>query len=322
MNPDILSLIDIKKFFPIRQGIFRKVIGYNQAVNGVSISIQQGKVHAIVGESGSGKSTLGRVAIRLLDPDCGSIVFKGVNLEKLSQAELKPYRKSLQMIFQDPYSSLNPRHTVEESLGEGLLFHGLAKNDKEMKELVAKTLMEVGLSPDVMDRYPHQFSGGQQQRLCIGRALALRPELIIADEALSALDVSIQAQILNLLVGIQKEHQLSFLFISHDLAVVRYISDEVTVMYLGKVMESGSKDEIFNNPKHPYTQALLASIPKIHPSQKLTRIPLSGEIPSPSKPPSGCPFRTRCPFAKPICTEPPPKKVIAGTNHRYFCIRD
>ena len=318
----LLKLTDISKFFPIHAGVFRKTVGHVKAVDGVSLSLKKGTVHALVGESGSGKSTFGRVAIRLLEPTAGTIEFKGVALDKLSPSELKPYRGSLQMIFQDPYSSLNPRLSVLEAIGEGLIFHGIAKNEKEKIDQVARILEEVGLQPDVMHRFPHQFSGGQQQRICIGRAIGLRPDLIVCDEAVSALDVSIQAQILNLLIRLQKEFQLSYLFISHDLSVVRHISDTITVMYLGKVMETGTVDDIFKNPKHPYTQALLSAIPKMEPGHKTSRMILSGEIPSSVNPPSGCPFRTRCPYAQDSCSKAPPCKQGSSNTHKYYCILD
>lgn len=318
----LLKLTGIQKFFPIHAGVFRKVVGHIQAVNGVDLTLKQGTVHALVGESGSGKSTLGRVAIRLLEPTAGTIEFKGVALNNLSSAELLPYRRSLQMIFQDPYSSLNPRLSILEAIGEGLVYHGIAKTEKEKKDQVALILEEVGLSPDVMDRYPHQFSGGQQQRICIGRAIALKPELIVCDEAVSALDVSIQAQILNLLIKLREEFHLSYLFISHDLSVVRHVSDHITVMYLGHIMETGATRDIFEHPKHPYTQALLSAIPKMEPGLITNRTILKGEIPSSRNPPSGCPFRTRCPYAKPICAEPPPCKKGPGKDHNYFCILD
>lgn len=317
----LLKLVDVKKYFPILRGFFRKQVGAVKAVDGVSLEIMPGEVHALVGESGSGKSTLGRLAIKLIDVTDGKIFFRGKEIEKFSSDEMIPYRKFIQMIFQDPFSSLNPRHTIETSIGDGLIYHGLAKNEREKRDQVAFILKEVGLAEDAMFRYPHQFSGGQQQRVCIGRALALKPELIICDEAVSALDVSIQAQILNLLSRLQQEFNLSYLFISHDLSIVQHISDRITVMYLGKVMETGKTEDIFRTPKHPYTQSLLASIPKKNPNDEKPTFYLKGEIPSAANPPPGCPFHTRCPYAKPICKEPPPKKTI-GKDHTYFCILD
>lgn len=317
----ILRLDEVTKQFPIRRGLFRRTVGYIHAVTGVSLTLTRGTTHAVVGESGSGKSTLARLAVRLLEPTSGRIFYHGNPIEHLSRHQLLPYRKKMQMIFQDPISSLNPRKTIEESLGEGLILHGIVHSKEEMQERVKKVLEEVGLSSLAMRRYPHQFSGGQQQRLCIGRAIALEPDLIVADEAVSALDVSIQAQILNLLDKLQKERSLSYLFISHDLSVVRHTSDWITVMYLGKVMETGPTEEVFSNPKHPYTLSLLASTPKIHPKEKKEKIVLKGEIPSSANPPSGCVFRTRCPFAKEECKLPPPKKE--GKNgHTYYCILD
>lgn len=317
---DLLKLTAIKKYFPIHAGVFRQVVGYVRAVDGVSLILKRGHVHAVVGESGSGKSTLGRTAIRLIEPTSGTIEFNGVHLEHLKAKELKPYRRAMQMIFQDPYSSLNPRLSILDAIGEGLLFHGLVQTEREKREQVGAILKEVGLPPEAMDRFPHQFSGGQQQRICIGRAISLRPEMIVCDEAVSALDVSIQAQILNLLGRLQQEFNLSYLFISHDLSVVKSMSDWVTVMYLGKVMETGSVRAIFDNPKHPYTQALLSSVPKMEPQAKSERIILKGEIPSSSNPPSGCPFRTRCPYAQPICSEPPPCRKGNEEGHHYYCI--
>jgi peptide/nickel transport system ATP-binding protein/oligopeptide transport system ATP-binding protein len=233
----------------------------------------------------------------------------------------------MQMVFQDPYASLNPRKTIEESIGEALSYHGIVHTRAEQREAVAAILQQVGLPHDAMQRYPHQFSGGQQQRICIGRAIALKPKLVICDEALSALDVSVQAQVMNLLIELQESFGLSYLFISHDLSIVRHISDRVLVLYLGKVMESASARELFTNPKHPYTQALLSAIPRKHPNESKSRIILKGEIPSAVNPPSGCPFRTRCPYAQPICALPPPKKVIkeigeGDQEHVYYCILD
>jgi oligopeptide/dipeptide ABC transporter ATP-binding protein len=319
MKDLILQLKNLKVYFPVREGFFRRVVAHVKAVNDVDLELERGTLHALVGESGSGKSTLGRAAIRLLEPTEGKVLINQQEISHPPHSQLYPFRKQMQMIFQDPYSSLNPRHTIERSIGDALLFHQLVKEGKDKKEAVADVLSKVGLSPDVMSRYPHQFSGGQKQRVCIARALCLKPELIVCDEAVSALDVSIQAQILNLLIDLKKSERLSYLFIAHDLHLVQEVSDDVTVMYLGKVMESGKSKEVFNNPKHPYTQALLSSIPHVDPSKRKTKIALKGEIPSPVNPPSGCPFRTRCPYAKPECALPPPLKRPSQT-HRYFCI--
>jgi peptide/nickel transport system ATP-binding protein len=323
----ILKVSHLKKYFPVTAGIFRREVASVKAVNDVSFHLNEGEVLGIVGESGSGKSTVGRTAIRLIEPTEGSIQLLNHDLLALKKSELRAIRKDFQMIFQDPYASLNPRKTIGESIGEPLLYHGLVKNKKEQEDAVKLVLEQVGLSANYLYRYPHQFSGGQQQRICIGRAIALKPKLVVCDEALSALDVSVQAQIMNLLIELQQTLGLSYLFISHDLSIIRHISDRVLVMYLGKVMETGSTEAVFNNPKHPYTQALLSAIPKKHPLEKKERILLKGEIPSAMNPPSGCPFRTRCPYAQPICALPPPKKVITDpktqkNDHEYYCILD
>lgn len=325
MTNPLLRVKNLKKYFPVTSGIFRHVVGHVRALEDIDFTLNQGHVIGIVGETGSGKSTLGRSVLRLIEPTGGEIDFAGRNLMEMNAKELKGFRKEAQIIFQDPYSSLNPRKSVGDSIGEGLLYHGIVKNREEEKARVAEVLSWVGMSPDVMQRYPHQFSGGQQQRICIGRAIALKPRLIVCDEAVSALDVSVQAQILNLLQDLRQNFSLSYLFISHDLSIVRHLCDEVIVLYLGKVMERASVDALFNNPKHPYTQALLSAIPKRHPSEIKKRINLKGEIPSAINPPSGCPFRTRCPYAQPICAQIPPKKMIydPGTgreDHEYNCI--
>jgi peptide/nickel transport system ATP-binding protein/oligopeptide transport system ATP-binding protein len=245
----------------------------------------------------------------------------------LNQEELLQVRKKTQLIFQDPYASLNPRKTIRDNIGESLIYHGLVRNRGEQSDKVEGILQQIGLPPSAMMRYPHQFSGGQQQRICIGRALALTPSLIVCDEALSALDVSIQAQMLNLLQELKQKFSLSYVFISHDLSCVHYLADQVIVLYLGKVMEKASAQELFQNPRHPYTQALISSIPKSHPREEKKRIQLKGEIPSAAHPPSGCPFRTRCPYAQPICALPPPHKIIKDrktgqSDHEYYCILD
>lgn len=319
MKQALLDVKGLKKYFPVTAGLFRKHVGDIKAVNGVDFSIHAGEVHGLVGETGSGKSTTGRAAIRLIEPTAGEIHFMGQDLRALNASQLLEVRKHVQVVFQDPYSSLNPRKTVLDTIGEALVYHGLAKTRDQQIDQVAGVLDKVGLPKEAMFRYPHQFSGGQQQRICIGRAIALEPKLIVLDEALSALDVSVQAQILNLLNELKGRLNLSYLFISHDLSIVRHICDRVTVLYLGKVMESGLTEDIYNNPRHPYTQALLSAVPKRHPDQMKERMILKGEIPSARNPPSGCPFRTRCPFAQPICAEPPPRKS-AGPEHEYDCI--
>lgn len=321
MNNSLLKVENLYKYFPVYSGIFRKKIADVQAVNDLSFYLEQGEVLAIVGESGSGKSTVGRTCIRLLEPTRGNIYFEGKELTRMDENELFRVRPHMQMIFQNPLASLNPRKTIRQSIGDPLTYHKFVTSQREEKERVAEALEQVGLPADAMYRYPHEFSGGQQQRICIGRAIAMQPKLLVCDEVVSALDVSVQSQILNLLTSLKTKYGFSYLFISHDLGVVRHVSDRVIVMYLGKVMEEAKTDDLFRNPKHPYTQALLSAVPKIHPDEKKDRMILSGEIPSPIDPPSGCPFRTRCPFAEPRCALPPPKKTPEN-DHHYFCILD
>lgn len=325
MADEILKVRDLKKYFPVYAGIFRRQVADIQAVRGVDFSIGKGEVLGLVGESGCGKSTIGRAAMRLIEPTAGEVYFEGENILKKSREQLLDFRKQVQIVFQDPYASLNPRKTIGDSIGEGLLFHGLVKTRQQQRDRVAMILERIGLPSEAMDRYPHQFSGGGQQRICIGRAIAMNPKLIICDEAVSALDVSVQAQILNLLNDLKREFGLSYLFISHDLSTIRYLCDRIVVLYLGKVMESASTDELFANPKHPYTRALLSATPKKYPQEKKQRIILKGEIPSVINPPSGCPFRTRCPYAQPICAEVPPDRVVIDSftgraDHHYHCI--
>lgn len=319
MTEPLLLVKEIKKYFPVYKGILRKKVADIKAVDGVSFALQKGEVLGIVGESGSGKSTVGRTAICLIEPTAGEILYKGDRLIASQPQSLVRLRREAQMVFQDPYASLNPRRTIGHSIGEALIYHGVVSNHQQKIERVAAILELVGLFPEVMKRYPHEFSGGQQQRICIGRAIAMDPQLIVSDEALSSLDVSVQAQILNLFIDLKHKLGLSYLFISHDLSVIKHICDHIIVMYLGKVMESAPAEDLFRNPKHPYTQALLSAIPRTHPREKPMRIKLSGEIPSALSPPSGCPFRTRCPYARPECATPPPTKK-AGSGHTYDCI--
>jgi len=320
MSEVLMDVKGLKKYFPVTAGLLRREVASVKAVDGVDFKIHAGEVVGLVGETGSGKSTVGRTCIRLIEPTAGQIQFMGKDLMGMSSSQLKQIRKDVQIVFQDPYASLNPRKTVGDSIGEALLYHGIVENRKQQNERVAGILNQIGLSPDVMGRYPHQFSGGQQQRICIGRAIAMEPKLIVCDEALSALDVSVQAQIMNLLMDLKETLGLSYLFISHDLNTVRHICDRLVVLYLGKVMEAGITSEIFRNPKHPYTQALLSATPRSHPGEKPQRIILKGEIPSALNPPSGCPFRTRCPYAQPICAEKPPCK--GDEDHFWNCILD
>jgi len=318
----LLEVENLYKYFPVYAGIIRHEVARVHAVTGVNLHINEGETLGLVGESGSGKSTIGRLVARLIEPSHGVIKFLGNDINTLKGQALQEFRKSTQMVFQDPFASLNPRKTILEAIGEGILFHGIAKSHEEAKAQVEGILELIGLPKDSLYRYPHEFSGGQQQRICIGRSIALSPKLIICDEAVSALDISYQAQILNLFKELREKLKISYLFISHDLSIVRYLADRVIVLYLGKVMESGGAEELFLNPKHPYTQSLLSAIPKTHPEEKTNRIVLKGEIPSSLDPPSGCPFRTRCPYAQEICAKPPPLKRVGNNDHHYFCILD
>ncbi len=320
---ELLRVTGLKKYFPVLKGLFKKKIGEIKAVDGIDFTIGQGEIFGMVGESGSGKSTAGRAAIRLIEPTAGHIEFAGKDFSSLNKENLREFRKEIQMVFQDPYSSLNPRKTIGDSIGEALVYYGMINTHQEKIERVSEILEKVGLNSDIMSRYPHEFSGGQQQRICIGRAIATKPKLIICDEAVSALDVSVRAQILNIFSTLSQEMNLSYLFISHDLSVVRYLCDRILVLYLGQMMETARTEELFTNPKHPYTQALLSASPKKHPDEQKQRILLKGEIPDPMHPPSGCPFRTRCPYAREECKEPPPLREFLdskGALHSYRCI--
>jgi len=319
-NNVILEVKNLKKFFEIDKGFIRSKIDYVQAVDDISFQIKRGETFGLVGESGCGKSTTGRTLIRLYEPTDGEIIFDGVEIGKMSEEELKPYRKKIQMIFQDPYASLNTRMTVADIIGEPLDIHGLATG-KERQERIYELLNKVGLSKDHSNRYPHEFSGGQRQRIGIARALAVNPEFIICDEPISALDVSIQAQVVNMLEDLQNEFGLTYLFIAHDLSMVKHISDRIGVMYLGKLVEITDSEILYENPEHPYTQALLSAIPIPDPnaSKEIERIILKGDVPSPINPPSGCRFRTRCRYAMEKCANEEPKLVEIKKGHRVAC---
>ncbi len=318
MNELLLDVKDLVKNFPLKKaGLFQEQ-RYVYAVSGVSFYLNKGETLGLVGESGCGKTTTGRVILRLIEPTAGVINFQGRDVADLKDKDLKEFRRRAQMIFQDPFASLNPRMTVGDIVGEPLLVHGIGtKNDRA--DRVVEVLDKVGLEPDYMRRFPHEFSGGQRQRIGIARVLTLNPKLLIADEPVSALDVSIQAQIINLLVRLQDEFQLSYLFVSHDLAVVEHIADRVAIMYLGKIVEIAPSRNIYNDPRHPYTQALLTAIPVPDPKSTLQRTPLQGDIPNPANPPSGCPFRTRCPLTQKICSEEMPVMKEVGEEHYAAC---
>jgi oligopeptide/dipeptide ABC transporter ATP-binding protein len=317
----LLELQDLKKHFPIKAGLFQKTVGHIKAVDGINLKVNKGETLGIVGESGCGKSTVGRTIIRLYEPTNGKIIFNGKDISHLSESDLRrDVRKNIQMIFQDPFASLNPRKTLRSIIREPLDTHQLYKS-KERDIHVESLLEKVGLNASFINRYPHEFSGGQRQRIGIARTLALNPELIIADEAVSALDVSIQAQIINLMEDLQEEFGLTYIFISHDLSVVRHISDRVGVMYLGKMMELAAKKDLYSEPLHPYTQALLSAVPVPRKKgvMKRERIILKGELPSPSNPPKGCVFHTRCPAAFDLCRQVDPEFKAVKNNHFVAC---
>jgi oligopeptide/dipeptide ABC transporter ATP-binding protein len=315
----LLDVRRLKVYFPIRSGLLRKTAGYVRAVENVSFQVGARDVFALVGESGCGKTTAGTGILRLIEPTGGEVLFDGVNIMALPAEEMRLKRRDMQFIFQNPYSSLNPRMTVQALLSEPLRAHFRSLSGAEVRDRVERMLALVGMTPDQGARYPHQFSGGQKQRIAIARALISRPRFVVADEPVSALDVSIQAQILNLLMRLQREMELSLIFISHDLNVVRHISNKVGVMYLGSLMEQGDTEPIYANPLHPYTQALLSAVLSRDPLKRKKRILLEGDVPNPAGPPSGCPFHTRCARAAAVCREAAPEMTAVEANHQVAC---
>ena len=319
MSAPLLKVENLTKAFPIHSGLLKRQTGAVQAVNGVNFHVDPGETLGLVGESGCGKSTTGRCVLRLIEPTSGDIIFEGKNVRALGGEALRALRRDIQIIFQDPYASLNPRMNVGTIIGEALIIHKLAKTNREFDDRVVSLLETVGLKADHRTRYPHEFSGGQRQRIGIARALAVEPKLIICDEPVSALDVSIQAQVINLLEDLQQKFGLAYLFVAHDLSVVEHISRRVAVMYLGRIVEMAESRALYASPKHPYTEALLSAVPIPDPKVKRQRIRLSGEVPSPANPPSGCHFHARCPIAQPRCSQEVPKLKQSADGHWVAC---
>ncbi|OFW75411.1 MAG: hypothetical protein A2201_09615 [Alicyclobacillus sp. RIFOXYA1_FULL_53_8] len=318
MSDVLLKVEGLKKYFPIQRGVFKQTVGHVKAVDGISFEVKRGETLGVVGESGCGKSTMGRSILRLLEPTEGVVEFEGKDVIKMSKHTMREMRREMQIVFQDPYASLNPRYSIAQTLMEPMVIHQLHTPSSRMERV--RTLLErVGLDPDYAKRYPHEFSGGQRQRIGIARALAVNPKLIVLDEPVAALDVSVQSQVLNLLEDLQKDFNLTYVFIAHDLSVVRHISDRVLVLYLGKMAELATSDALFEEPLHPYTKALLSAVPVPNPDVKRERVILQGDLPSPANPPKGCPFHTRCPVVMDVCRSQVPEWKEVKENHLVAC---